>query len=123
MIVRSKGLYEETSQRHNLPIDLIESVGNCVFEALVYKLNHPEDLAYELPKFGTFNIRFKMFDRYYENFQKLLDVNDPEAIKKRDSNLDLYKRTTSIYNKIQEFRSKKKETRTKRYAESKDHSA
>lgn len=123
MIVRSKALYEETSLRHNLPIDLIESVGNCVFEALVFKLNHPEDLAYELPKFGTFNIRFKMFERYYENFQKLLEASDPEAIKKRDSNLDLYKRTTSIYNKINEFRSKKKDTRKQRYAQSKDHTS
>jgi antitoxin component of RelBE/YafQ-DinJ toxin-antitoxin module len=114
MVVRSKILYEQVAQKYNLPLDLIESVGGCVFTQLRKKMENPTDLAYELPKFGTFNIRFKMFEDYYESFLRDLNANKPEAIQKRDANPELFSRNTKLYKKIQEYREKKKEIKDKR---------
>jgi hypothetical protein len=108
MVVRSKVIYENTAKKHNLPIDLVESVGNCVFERLRSKLEAPTELAYELPKFATFSMRFRMFEKYYENFVKQLEAGNEEAFKKRDANLELFERNTILYNKMQDYRAKKK---------------
>lgn len=118
MLVNAKTLYELTAAKHNLPMELVESVGSCVFEKLREKSEAPSELAYELPKLGTYVLKFKGFERFYINFVRQLERNHPEAIAKRDKNPELFERCTLLYNKMQEYRKHKKEVRERRYAKS-----
>lgn len=118
MLVIAKTLYEDTAKKHDLPTELVESVGNCVFEKLREKLSSPHKIAYELPKLGTFKMKFKSFENFYLNFVNLLDQENPKAIEKRDKNPELFERCTMLYNVMQEFRKRKKEVREQRYGKS-----
>jgi len=115
MIDNAKIIYKKTSENNNLPLDLIESIGNVVSQHLRNCLNNPDALAYELPNIGTFNIRFIRFERYYNNFQNLLDKDDPIAIMKRDRDLQFYQSNTIVMEKIKNFRIDKQEKRKERY--------
>lgn len=115
MVTKINNIYEKVSKKHNLQLDLVKSVGDCVFDELLDKLSKFEDLGYDLPKLGTFNLRFKRFENYYLNFVKKLENKDPLAIEKLENNKELFELNTEIYKKIQNFRQVKSEKRKLRY--------
>lgn len=115
MVTRVKHIYEKISKKRGIPIEVIESIGDIIFDTLLNYMEKPEDLAYELPKFGTFNVRFKKFTDYYEHFINKLEKNDPEAIKNRDADPEKFERNTRLYRKIKEFKSDKEAKRKLRY--------
>lgn len=115
MIESAKIIYKKTAEKNNVPIELIESIGNAVAQHMRTCLNNPDALAYELPNIGTFNIRFTRFEKYYNNFQALLDKNDENAIMKRDRDLEFYESNTIVMEKIKQFKIDKQEKRKERY--------
>ena len=115
MITSAKSIYKKVSEKHNIPLELIESIGNVISQQTRYCLNNPESLAYELPGLGTFNIRFVRFEKFYNNFQALLDKNDETAIMKRDRDLHFYNSNTLIMEKIKQFKIDKQIKRKERY--------
>ena len=80
MIIGAKDIYEEIAEEENINLELIQSIGNAVFQNLRTCLNDPLELSYELPKIGTFNIRFKKFENYKNN-QFLTFKNNSNKIK------------------------------------------
>lgn len=115
MISNAKSIYKQTAEKHNVPLELIESIGNTISQHMRSCLNNPEALAYELPHIGTLNVRFVRFERFYNNFQNLLDKEDPIAIMKRDRDLQFYNSNTIVMEKIKNFRTDKEEKRKQRY--------
>lgn len=67
MIVKNAEIYRRVAEKHNLDLNIVESVGDTVFAELISKLNNPSDLAYELPKFGCWTIRAKEVRSTYIN--------------------------------------------------------
>lgn len=61
MIIKARDIYASVAKKHNLDPKFVQIVGESVFNALRGKLEHPTDLAYELPKLGTFILRHKKF--------------------------------------------------------------
>ena len=119
MIRKPKEIYLEVAKKHSLPVDLIVSIGNIVYQETRSILNNPQQLSYELPELGTFNMRFKKFEAYFSSFQKRLDEDEPNAIILRDTNLEKYLTNKMLYDKMQEYRKDKQETRIKRYEQNK----
>jgi hypothetical protein len=120
MVIRSRILYEEVAKKHNLPIELIESVGNCVFEQLRIKLDAPSELAYELPKLGTFIARFKPFEKTMENIMKAVNSENPLLLQRIEEDPKRYNRNISLYKKMQEYREAKKKFKNETAETSKD---
>lgn len=109
MIVKPKEIYQKVSEKNNIPIDIIESIGNIVFQSLRSHLNTPTDIAYELPELGTFIHRFHRFEYLFELTLKRLEENDEATLEIVNSNLERHQRNLNLYNKMQEYRKDKKE--------------
>lgn len=116
MIVRNKEIYKIVAETNNLPIETVESVGSAVFNELLKCLEDPKEIAYELPKFGTFVLKFKKYENYYNSFKAKLDAGDEKAIQKKEENEQLFINTTGLINKMLQYRSDKRESKIKRYA-------
>jgi hypothetical protein len=114
MEARLKQIYEIISKRDNVPIDLIESVGNSVFDSLRYHMDHPSELAYELPKIGTFNIRFNRFLGYYNTVQKKLANKEEKTTLQKQNDPELFERLDKLNLRVEEYREKKQEKRNER---------
>lgn len=115
MIVRNKEIYKLVAETNNLPIETVESVGSAVFTELLKVMEDPKEIAYELPKFGTFVLKFKKYENYYNSFKTKLDAGDPKAIQKKEENEQLFINTTNLINKMLQYRSDKREAKIKRY--------
>lgn len=115
MVIRSKILYERVAKKNNIPLELVESIGNSLFQHMRSKMEVPTELAYEFPKFGTFNIRFCEFEKFFKSFKRKLEAGDPEAIKKLQADPERFKRNEMLYSKILEYREDKKQKRKERY--------
>lgn len=122
MVIRSKPLYEFVAKKNNLPIDLIESVGNCVFEELRTKVDEVNCLAYELPKFGVFQIRFNRFEQFFKFFNGKVASGDEKYMQLKKDNMPRYLRYQSILEQIEEYRKAKKIRRAIRHGKSEDKS-
>lgn len=109
MVIKASEIYEKVAKDNNLKPELVESVGSTILTELVNTLDDPRELAYELPKFGTFALRFKKTERFYNNFIQKLIQNDPKALKQKEDNPELFNAITNLYNKIQNYRKDKKE--------------
>lgn len=115
MITKSKSLFEKVAQKHSLPAEALASVGNCVFEELRRKMESPEELAYELPRLGTFNVRFTTFERYFTNFLRKLQEGSETAQEQLKTNPKLFQQNADLYKKIQVYREDKQKTKLKRH--------
>lgn len=115
MIIGSKDIYEEVAIENNIDVELVNSIGSTVFQQLRTLLNDPEELAYELPKIGTFIMRFKRFEKYFNNFQNHLNNKSPEAIKKYENNIILYEKNKKLIEKMKKYREDKQLKRKLRY--------
>lgn len=116
MIVSSNDIYKKVAEKKNLNEDLVKSVGTVVFQSLRELLNNPEELSYELPKLGTFSLRFKKFEYYFYNFKNKLENNDEECLKKLENNPALYEKNKKMIEKITAFRDARRNKRVLRYA-------
>jgi nucleoid DNA-binding protein len=115
MIIVPKEIYEKVAKEHTFDKDLVESVGNSVFQELRNSLNYPTELAYEVPKLGIFSLRFMRFERYYKNFVNLLNKENEKAKQQLENNPEYFKNNTTLFDKIQDYRIKKNEVRNARY--------
>lgn len=105
MIVPPKAIYKKVAEKNALPPELLESIGNVVFQHLRACLNDPKELAYEVPELGTFSLRFKKFVQYYQNVKDKIEEQGTANLA----------RAEMICKKIEEYQKDKKETRKKRY--------
>lgn len=102
MITKPREIYKNVSEKYELPIELIQSIGNTIFQKTRSILNRPDDLAYELPELGVFNIRFCKFERYIYNIR-----NNPQEDEFRERMKYLIKR-------MDEYREDKQNIKEKR---------
>lgn len=115
MITGIRDIYEKVAKQNNLDPELVKSIGTVVFQNLRECLNKPDEVAYELPKVGVFNVRFQKFENYYLAFVRCLERGDEKAKKQLEDNPELFEINTKLYNRILEYREKKKEKRNARY--------
>lgn len=115
MIVLPNDIYEEVAEDIGVDVAMIQSIGVIAFQELRHSLNNPVELAYELPKLGTFILRFNKFEDYFDYFQKKLDNKDVEALQKLEDNPELYLKNKALKEKINNFRKDKQTKRKQRY--------
>ena len=109
MIISAKDIYEEIAEEENINLELIQSIGNAVFQNLRTCLNDPMELSYELPKIGTFNIRFKKFENYFNGFEKRLLEGNEEAKLKYEENPENFHKNKRLMGKIKVYREDKQQ--------------
>lgn len=114
MITTPKRVYKNVSEENALPQDLVESIGNVIFQHLRSSLNNPQALAYEVPEIGSWNIRFNRFERFFYSIAKGLEENNPLTLKHVEDNPGEIERNTLIIDKINSYRKDKKEVKEKR---------
>lgn len=105
MITSPKDIYAKAAKEKGLDPELVESVGNVVFEHLRSSLNDPDAICYELPQIGIFTLKFKKFEEYFQFLLKHIDEHSEEHFQKKKK----------AHNEIIEFKKQKKEKRKERY--------
>lgn len=98
-------------------MDLVDSIGTCVFQSFRDKLSSPKNLSYELPKIGAFHLRFRNYLSYVLSFARKINSGEQKYIDMRDNNLELFFTTKHIYKQMMDFKEDKLKKRTQRYAE------
>lgn len=63
MKIRPAETYKRTANRNKLSLELVVSIGECVFRDLMERLQIPKHLGYELDHVGTFGFRHKNFHK------------------------------------------------------------
>ncbi len=104
MLTSIKDTYQKVADKNALSPELVQSIGNIVFSHLRECLDERDELSYELPKLGCFNLRMKKFDDYFNVFIKHREETDPALIK-----------GIPVMEKITKFRAEKKIKRDIRY--------
>lgn len=114
MITRCKTIYEQVARENRLDTSLVESIGSFVFAELRHALNSPNELAYELPKLGTFILRQKKFLK----FQDILDryIEQGSVVIKTEAGQKRYAEQKLLVKKIEQFKKDKLQKRTLRFA-------
>lgn len=120
MIVTGKTLYEQVAKKEQLPVDLVHSIGSFVFQTFRRESRAFEHLALELPKLGTFILRFNRFQTHFNYLQKRIDTKDEETLILLEENPGIYEKYKKILRKMDEFRQEKKKTRNERYEQIKN---
>lgn len=117
MIVTSKEISKKVADNNDIDFNIIDSINSIVFASLRENLNSPDHLAYELPGIGTFELRFKQFEKHFNHFKNLVETNNENAIAAVNRNPEYYKRNKLLIEKIDEFRNDKKEKRILRHGQ------
>lgn len=73
MTLKVPDIYKQVARNNGLDQELVASVGDYVFKALMNKMISPDSLAYELDHVGTFAVRHKNFIKKYAK----LPMGDP----------------------------------------------
>lgn len=116
MVTRGKEIYKRVAAKHKIDLSLVESIGNAMFQELRNKVDTGTSLAYEMPKLGTFNIRFTRFLQMFNGFNKHLEQEAPWALELLEQHKERYERDKLINTLIAAYRQDKKDVREKRYA-------
>lgn len=116
MIIRSNEIYEQVAKENNINVDVIQSIGNCVFQHLKDNLSIYGELAHELPGIGTFNLRFSKFENYFESFKKHIADEHSGIMTKLADNPGLFEIGLKTIDKIKEYREDKKTKRELRFS-------
>lgn len=105
MIVRMKVIYEEVAKELGISTSVVESIGVEVLSTLREKLNGPDEIAYELPKLGTFTLKHAK----YESFHKYLlgAVESGKWTLGTDYPTEMFEKNKILMNKILGFREAK----------------
>lgn len=113
MIVRLSHIYKIVSEKLDIPMEVVESVGLSVFSSLRANLSYPEDISYEVRGLGVFNLKHTKFKEMVDNLDMALE-NGRYALDTEEKIKDC-ERKKRLYQKITDFKTKKTEKRTLRY--------
>lgn len=105
MIVRMAEVYKEVSEEMGLSKAVVESIGVEVLATLREKLNAPTDIAYELPKLGTFAMHLSKYTSFHNYLLKSLANGTYVLGENYDA--DMYEKNLIIMNKINNFYAEK----------------
>lgn len=105
MIVRMSEIYREIAAESIWSKSVIESVGTEVLSYLRDTLNSPSEIAYELPKLGTFTMHL---DKYKDYHKFLLESLASGKYKLgQDYSEEMFEKNKILKTKIDAFYAKK----------------
>lgn len=117
MIKKAKDIYQTTAERHNIPVEVIASIGNVLFRHLRESLNEPSELAYEVPGLGVFCLRMKKFEHNFGMIKNAYENGNLKVVGDVNRKPEDYKRKNNLLEKCKQFRKEKAEHKVKRNAE------
>jgi uncharacterized protein YeaC (DUF1315 family) len=109
MIVKISEIYNEVSQELNLSKAIVESIGVEVLSSLRDKLNSPTEIAYELPKLGTFAMHLSKYTSFHQHLLKALETGKWKL--GTDYCPEMYERNLILMSKIDEFYKQKNDVK------------
>lgn len=107
MIVRMSEIYKEVAEENDWSKAVVESVGVEVLSCLRDKLNGPDEIAYELPKLGTFTLKQKKYEGFHNYLLGALE--EGRYILGENYSEEMYSKNLILMDKINKFRSDKLE--------------
>lgn len=102
-------IYEEVARENGWSQSMTESVGVEILSTLREKLNAPDQLAYELPKLGTFTLKHNKYASFHEYLLKAIEQGT--YVLGENYSTEMYSRNEILMSKINEFRQDKAEVK------------